>query len=46
MLGLRCLGPPGEAKSISDLVEVFRKAQETTELEARIRALEEIRGDR
>jgi len=32
---------PGEAKAVSDLVEVFRKALETAELEPRIRALEE-----
>ena len=32
---------PTEAKAVSDLAEVFRKALETVELEPRIRALEE-----
>jgi len=35
---------PGEASSLAGLVDAYRKAFETTELEARLKALEEKRA--
>jgi hypothetical protein len=35
---------PGEASSLVGLVDAYRKAFETTELEARLKALEEKRA--
>tara|TARA_R110001606_G_scaffold179465_3_gene326174 strand:- start:149 stop:373 length:225 start_codon:yes stop_codon:yes gene_type:complete len=38
------LPPPPEASGLAGLVEAYRKALETTELEARLKALEEKRA--
>jgi hypothetical protein len=35
---------PGEASGLAGLVEAYRKALETTELETRLKALEEKRA--